>query len=53
MKSAFDKIAAGLTDAIQFAETRQRTIRELREAYDSVLAERIPDEIRALVERLK
>jgi hypothetical protein len=34
-------------------EKQKQIIRELREAYESVLTERIPDDLRQLVERLK
>lgn len=33
--------------------TREKFERELREAFQGVLTERIPDDIRALVEKLK
>lgn len=42
-----------LHPSIQRAMSRERIGVELRRAYDHVLTERIPDDLRQLVERLK
>jgi hypothetical protein len=34
-------------------DSQRKFVRELRETYNSVLTERIPDDLRQLVERLK